>query len=69
MPLPGRFTEYTPPVHFKLSIGSPREMFDGEEAYTLVRLDYGHTRMTIDAISVSPVVRDADGACHHAGGR
>jgi hypothetical protein len=44
-------------------------MFDGEEAYTLVRLDYGHTRMTIDAISVSPVVRDADGACHHAGGR
>jgi uncharacterized protein YndB with AHSA1/START domain len=49
MPLAGRFTEYNPPVHFKLGIGSPREMFEGEEAYTLVRLGSGHTRMAIDA--------------------
>jgi uncharacterized protein YndB with AHSA1/START domain len=49
MPMAGKFTEYNPPTHFKFSIGSPREMFEGEEAYTLVRLDNGHTRMAIDA--------------------
>ena len=49
MPLVGKFTEYDPPRHLKLGIGSDAEMFDGEEGYTLVRLADGRTRMMIDA--------------------